>query len=120
MSLAAVAVGAVRVVAHIDETRAAVACVDEAVGAASQNCLVVGARAPVELIEMVAVFLMRQGALPGFAVHCLVVVVEDGDRWLGQWWHATSTYVRWFLLSVVFIVIVNVGPILSAILLCVW
>lgn len=68
-----VAVSPMGVVAHFDEPLPAVACIDEAVGAGAQNGLVIGA-ASVELVVMVAVFLMRQSPCPRLAVSLIEVV----------------------------------------------
>lgn len=66
------AFGPVRVVAYPNKTTAPIACIGEAVGARSEDGLVVVARAAVELIEVVTVFLMRQGPLSGLAVRLVV------------------------------------------------
>lgn len=76
VAFAAAALCTVRVVADADEPLAAVARVDKAVGTSSENGLVVGARATVELVVMVAVFVMRQSPLPGLAVLLRVIRVD--------------------------------------------
>lgn len=87
VALTTVAVSPVRVVAHSDEPLSAVACVDEAVWAGPQNGLVIGAGASVELVEMVAVFLMRQSPFPRLAVVSLIELVK---RIAGQSTPATA------------------------------
>lgn len=67
VSFAAIAIGPVGIVANANQALPPVAGVNEAVGAKPQNgAVVVGAT--VQLVIMVAIFLMRQGPIPSLAI----------------------------------------------------
>ncbi len=74
VALFAVALGAVRVVAHADEAMTSISGINEAIRARPLDGLIVGRGAAVQLVEDVAVLLVGQGALLGAAVGLVVAV----------------------------------------------
>ena len=73
MTFTAIAVHSMGIVAYTQEALAAIAGVDKAIGACAQNGLVFIVGAAIELIVMVAVFLVRQGAILSLTVRLIVV-----------------------------------------------
>ena len=121
MLFASIAVSPVGVVAEADKPLAAVSGISEAVGARPEDGLVVRVGAPVELVEVVAVLLVGEGALPRFAVR-LVVVIERGRGLALQGWQSASGAVSGAVSAgagqrgrrvVVVVVIVKIGPFLG-------
>ena len=109
MTFTAIAVHSMGIVAYTQEALAAIAGVDKAIGACAQNGLVFIVGAAIELVVMVAVFLVRQGAILSLTVRLIVVQGRDGGlpRTLGS--HSAWNG----LLNIVIIVIVGGIPVLS-------
>jgi len=102
MTFTAIAVHSMRIVAYTQEALAAIAGVDKAIGACAQNGLVFIVGAAIELIVMVAVFLVRQGAILSLTVR--LIVVQGRDRRLP--WTLRPYSAGDGLLNVVVVVIV--------------
>ena len=92
MAFAAIAVHSVRIVTDVDEAVTTGAGVDEAVRACSQNGLVLVVGAAIELVVVVAVLFMRQGAILSFTVRLIVVQGRDGRLPRTLWPHAARNH----------------------------
>lgn len=114
MSVPAVAAfGPVGVVADPDEAVSAVARVHEAVGAGPENGLVVGARAAVQLVVVVAELFVGQRPLFGLAVGRIVAVDLLRGQINGGRPHGVGVGVGLVVVWACLIVIVVVGPLVG-------
>ena len=105
MAFAAIAVHSVRIVTDVDEAVTTSAGVNEAVWARSQNGLILVVGAAIELVVVVAILLMRQGAILSFTVRLIVIQGRDGRLPRALWPHAARDgLLRPFRLVVVVIV----------------
>jgi len=88
MAFSAIAVHSVRIVTDADEALPTCAGVDKAIWASSQDGLVFVAGTAIELVVVIAVLFMRQGAILSFTV--LRIVVQGRHRRLSGalWPHA--------------------------------
>ena len=87
MAFAAIAVHSVRIVTDVDEAVTTSAGVNEAVWARSQNGLILVVGAAIELVVVVAILLMRQGAILSFTVRLIVVQRRYGRLPRTLWPH---------------------------------